>query len=427
MARLDLARRGAIAAVIGIVIAAVPSVAAAPVAALAGPVRPAASWHASVRIPLPSDAAAEPNASLSGIACSGGSSCVAGGSYDSKSGHQLAIIARESGGKWRSPVILRLPAGASADPDASVNAVTCPAASTCVAVGFYHQGIFQHAFIATGSGGSWARAIQPSLPGTPSAGQQTDLIGVRCTASGDCVAVGTYLDAHGHGQAMIVTEAGGRWRRAIAVRPPGNAAGDPSAELDDVGCPSGICRAVGSYQTGRGINQAMAVIESKGKWQRAIEIRLPAGARSKDAFLSHVTCSAPSSCLAVGGYSTGSGSQAAMAVILSKGGWQRAARVAGPAHARAADLFGVSCSATFCLAVGSYQDSTGATRGLAVLESHRTWGPATEVRPPAGAATGSRQFTQLLAVACGNGGACTADGYYLDGSGHSRALAAARR
>jgi hypothetical protein len=421
MARLRSAVQGMIAAAAGIAIAAAV---AAP--GLAGVTAPGASWHTALRIPLPSDAAADPNASLSGIACSVAGSCVAGGSYGNKAGHQLAIVARESDGKWARAFSLRLPPGASADPGADVNAVACPAASYCVAVGFYRQGFFQHGFIATESGGRWSRAIQPSLPAKHSAGQETDLLGVRCTARRACVAVGTYFDRRGRGQAMIVTESAGKWRRAIGVRLPRNAAGDPGAELDDVGCPSGTCVAVGSYQTGHDVNQGMAVVKSKGNWGRATETRLPANAKSKDAFLSHVTCSAPSSCLAVGGYSTRSGRQAAMADTLSKGGWRRAIQVAGPARARSADFFGVSCSAASCLAVGSYLDSSGATRGLSVLESHGKWGSAAEVRPPAGAAAGSRHFTLLLAVACLNGGTCTAAGSYNDGSGHSHAMAAVR-
>jgi hypothetical protein len=216
------------------------------------------------------------------------------------------------------------------------------------------------------------------------------------------VAVGSYADKSGHDQAMIVTEARGRWGRAAELRLPRNAAANPEAELNDVGCPSGTCVAVGSYQTGPSTGQAMAVIESKGTWGRATEISLPASAGKKqDAFLAHITCSSPRSCLAVGGYATKSGASAALAVTLSKGKWQRAIEVAGPRHARSAGLYSVSCSATSCLAVGSYQDASRANHGLAVLESHGKWGSAMQVSAPSGAASGAEHYTVLYAVACG--------------------------
>ena len=425
MATLGLAGRGAAAALAGLLIAG-----AAPAAALAGAAGvavPGATWHKSVQVPLPSNANADPNADLRGLACSSAKSCVAGGGYQTKPGDQLARIATESGGKWARGFSLRMPSGASADPDAEVNAVACPTRTYCVAVGYYSDGFFQRTFIATGSGGKWARAIRPALPKNASASQGADLIGVRCHARGSCVAVGSYADKSGHDQAMIVTEARGRWGRAAELRLPRNAAANPEAELNDVGCPSGTCVAVGSYQTGPSTGQAMAVIESKGTWGRATEISLPASAGKKqDAFLAHITCSSPRSCLAVGGYATKSGAAAALAVTLSKGKWQRAIEVAGPRHARSAGLYSVSCSATSCLAVGSYQDASRANRGLAVLESHGKWGSAMQVSAPSGAATGAEHYALLYAVACTSSGTCTAVGTYNDGSNHSRAMAAVR-
>jgi hypothetical protein len=426
MTRFGMARRVAARSVIGIVIAAaVPGAGLADAAAAAAP---GATWHKPVQVRLPANAAADPNAGLSGLACSSASSCLAGGSYATKSHDQLAMIATESGGKWARGFSLALPSNASSDPGGEVTALACPTSTYCVAVGSYAHGFFHPAFIATQAGGKWARAIQPRLPKNASAGVQANLIGVRCAAPGSCVAVGSYADSKGRTQAMIITQAGGKWGRAAEVSLPRNAGASPNAELDDVGCPSGSCVAVGSYQTGPRNNRGMAVVESKGKWGRATETALPGGADAKkqDAFLAHVTCSSPHSCLAVGGFTTKSGAQAALAVTMSKGGWKRAVEVAGPRHARAAGLYAVSCSATFCLAVGSYRDTSGATRGLAVAESRGKWGRATQVSPPAGARTGAAHYTLPLAVACTNSGTCTVVGAYNDGSSFSRAFAVVR-
>jgi hypothetical protein len=423
MARFRRAGQGAAAWLAIILIAA-----AAPAAALAAVAAPArAAWHKSVQVPLPVNAAADPNADLRGLACSGASSCVAGGGYQARSGDQLPMIATESSGKWARGFSLRLPANASADPDGEVTAVACPTSKSCVAAGSYSRGFFQLAFVASDTSGKWSRAIQPSLPKNASASLSADLIGVRCTAAGSCVAVGSYVDSKGHLQAMTVTEAGGTWGRAAQISLPKNAAADPSAELDDVGCPSGSCVAVGSYQTGSGTSQGMAVTQSHGTWGRATQTALPAGGGKKqDAFLAHVTCAAPRSCLAVGGYTAKSGAEAAMADTLSSGGWKRATHVPGPSHVRSAEFQAVSCGAASCLAVGSYRDTAGATRGLASAESRGTWGAAAQVSAPAGAATGAAHFALLDAVACTSAGVCTAVGAYHDGSGFSRALAAVR-
>jgi len=60
------------------------------------------------------------------------------------------------------------------------------------------------------------------------------LNGITCTAPGWCVAVGTYQDRSGKTQALTVTEADHRWRRAVKIRPPANSAANPGAELNSV-------------------------------------------------------------------------------------------------------------------------------------------------------------------------------------------------
>jgi hypothetical protein len=61
----------------------------------------------------------------------------AGGFYSDGSGHAQALVASEVSGKWRAAIEVPGSATLNADGNAEVNAVSCAAAGTCVAGGFY--------------------------------------------------------------------------------------------------------------------------------------------------------------------------------------------------------------------------------------------------------------------------------------------------
>jgi hypothetical protein len=69
-----------------------------------------------------------------------------------------------------------------------VLSLSCPAAGDCAAGGLY-AGAANHtrAFIASEDNGTWAQAEQ--VPGTASSGQP-DIDAIACPAAGACVAVG---------------------------------------------------------------------------------------------------------------------------------------------------------------------------------------------------------------------------------------------
>src|SRR5215472_8181258 len=85
-------------------------------------------------------------------------------------------------------------------------------------------------------------------------------VAVAGAAAGGCAAGGQYRALHHHFPAFVVSEAGGRWRKAIEV--PGTAAvntgGD--AAIESVSCPAaGSCAAGGFYIDGSGNEQAFVV------------------------------------------------------------------------------------------------------------------------------------------------------------------------
>src|SRR5215471_6210454 len=94
--------------------------------------------------------------------------------------------------------------------------------------------------------GGWDKAIE--VPGTAAlnTGGAAAIVSVSCAAAGGCAAGGQYRALHHHFPAFVVTEAGGRWRKAIQV--PGTAAvntgGD--AAIESVSCAAaGSCAAGG--------------------------------------------------------------------------------------------------------------------------------------------------------------------------------------
>jgi hypothetical protein len=162
-------------------------------------------------------------------------------------------------------------------------------------------------------------------------GGQAFLDGVSCSSAGDCVAVGQYVRITGSQasfQPLEVIDAGGIFGQGIEVTAPANAFSDAGGQLSGVSCISvGNCLGVGGYFTGpsvdaniRSFGQAMEASETGGTFWQAIQSPLPsnaAGGKIQDAQLSGVSCSSASACVAVGDYIDSSGYQQAMAVAGS--------------------------------------------------------------------------------------------------------------
>jgi hypothetical protein len=116
------------------------------------------------------------------------------------------------------------------------------------------------AFVVTKARGRWRKAIE--VPGTAALNKDgfDSIVSVSCAAAGSCTAVGFYEDGSGHLQAFVVTEANGRWRKAIEV--PGTAAlnKDGLAEVHSVSCAApGNCAAGGDYRDRSRHHQAFVV------------------------------------------------------------------------------------------------------------------------------------------------------------------------
>jgi hypothetical protein len=338
------------------------------------------SWRRGRELRLPSDAlATSPDGRLNSLACAGPGSCVGVGSYANKVGSFIdsqAMRITESGGRWARAVAPRLPANASVHPDAELLGVSCAARGSCTAVGQYvDAGPAGEGMIVTESGGRWGRAAQVRPPANAAADPLLQLFSVTCASPGSCVAVGDYQDSSGFFQGLRVAKTRGKWRRAAEIALPANASANPDATLTSVACArTGSCEAVGSYHDQSGSSRALAVRETAGRWQQAVRIRPPGNAAANPfAELFGVSCRRPGSCVSVGSYVSRAGHEVAIRAAESKGIWARAISVPPPANAGAgADqhsiLRWVTCvSARSCVAVGSYRDTSGRTEAMVTV------------------------------------------------------------
>jgi hypothetical protein len=257
------------------------------------------TWTATA-LPLPQGADSSDDADLLAIDCPVQGTCVATGLDSDKNGHSRPFIETLSGGSWTA-VWAPLPAGAAplsaATADAALSGVACPAAGSCVAVGYYtkRDGNATAGLTDTLSGGTWTAATAP----LPAGGQFASLSGISCPAPGTCVATGRYTQRSG-ARFLAETLSGGTWTAAAPPLPAG-APGSPrnSALLESVACQAtGRCVAVGYYGASGAIDSAIDTL-SGNTWTAAAAPLPPGG---EFAFLTHVVCPAVDYCIGVGRY-----------------------------------------------------------------------------------------------------------------------------
>jgi hypothetical protein len=291
--------------------------------------------------------------------------------------------------------------------------VSCVSASQCVATG----GNGYDGLLLTNSGGSWAAVQTPSPANLGSEGFGVD--GVSCSSASQCVAVGSYEDTAENEEGLLLTDSGGSWTVAQAPLP-ANAAdfGSGALSLSGVSCPSASqCVAVGGYQTTDGdLDRGLLLTDSGGSWTAA-QAPVPAN-YADDAGLDGVSCLSASQCVAVGSYEDTSGDYVGLLLTDSGGSWT-AAQAPLPANATSPDevsLTGVSCSsASQCVAVGTYEGNAE-YEGLLLTDSGGSW-TAAQAPLPANAETtanNSGSGAYPFGVSCSSASQCVAVGYYED-------------
>jgi hypothetical protein len=198
------------------------------------------------------------------ISCPTTGSCVAMGHYTDSSGNVQGLIETLASGSWSASTapLSGLSPPAATNPLLFFGALSCPAAGWCVAVGVYGDSSgHAQGLIETLAGGTWSPTAAPLGGLSPSAsGAQASLDAVSCPAAGSCVAIGTYTDSSTDGQGLIATLAAGGWSAttapldALSPAPSPN----PSVSIRALSCPTtSACVAFGKYADSSGNRQGL--------------------------------------------------------------------------------------------------------------------------------------------------------------------------
>src|SRR5579863_7647546 len=332
--------------------------------------------------------------SVTGVSCSGASSCWAVGYYTGVTGKQ-PLAESWDGSAWS--------AGAPAVPAGGSNlyllAVSCPAPSSCHAVGHYDDAVAGAEALAEAWNGSrWTAAIPPS----PAGASDPILAGISCTAATSCEAAGYYTDAGGGFAPLVESDRRGRWTAATPPLPPGGTEG----LLFGVSCRAAAsCEAVGQYFNASGERLPFAESWNGSRWRPSV----PPVAAGASGVLYGVSCLPRGGCRASGVY-TADGATRALAESWNGTAWQAQTLPTPPGGADAV-LFGIACqAASACQAVGGYVGRAGGGEPLVETLRGSNW-EATTPPVPAGVANPA-----LAAVSCPSALLCQAVGSYTDAS-----------
>ena len=386
------------------------------------------TWQSATRLVPPSDAATSPGTTVFSLSCVAGGTCVGVGTYTTTNATTAAFVIHESAGTWAHATGVLLPSDAStSNQSAQLRAVTCVNATNCVAVGSYldNSGAVR-SMVVDETGGVWQSGQALTLPESLNLNPYATLMQVACASVGNCVAIGSYVDANNHSHGLEALMRNGTWQSAQAMALPGNASNFPGATLNEITCArGGSCVVEGTYNTAAGHTVGVVDSETNGTWSTPRALTMPANAAASP----HVTyygfagisCASSGNCTTGGQYVDNQGHYQGFLVNEVSGVWQRATELAVPAGTQAGKNGGVvslSCPrAGTCVAGAAYLDNGGNYQVLLVSEVNGHWQHPTTVTLP-GSATSVGVYGGVYAVVCPTTTSCTAVGSYLSGSNY---------
>jgi len=235
-------------------------------------------------------------AQLAGVSCPSAGSCVAVGFYRPDPFPATAtsappsepLIESDHDGRWH------VVDGPPVAPNSVLVSVSCPTSSDCTAVGYTIVGQsggnpVESLFVESFDGQTWTL-----VPVSAPAGAASGLNAVSCPASGTCVAVGDEAPVTdpSASRPLVETMANGVWRAAV-LAPFGTGRGI----LYDVSCPTvGHCLAAGNALTGSTTGAGLVLSLNGSTWsvdQAALD-------QSGDPSLTALGCADAAHCVVAG-------------------------------------------------------------------------------------------------------------------------------
>jgi hypothetical protein len=317
------------------------------------------TWHLA-RAPLPPDADKDnPAVSIYELACPSTTSCVAVASYMTSAQQSRGLILTGSGTSWTATE-MPVPSDAARDPESVLFHATCASAGTCVISGLYddkshnRQGV-----LLTGSGTSWTLKAAPAPAGASTDAHSSFEEALACPKVTVCTGAGSYSLPSFSTRGTILTGLGTSWTPAKIPVPSDVFPGNAAPAFDGASCPgTQHCVFSGTYQV-RGSNASHSVLLSGiGASWKATKAPVPSGGlTAKTVNLSDVACALVSACASAGWYIAPNHGQEGLLLTGSGTSWHpfQAPLPANAATKPGVHLFAVTCpSRSSCLAVGYY-------------------------------------------------------------------------
>jgi hypothetical protein len=143
------------------------------------------------------------------VSCASAGNCTAGGFYmvpsahtGHKPGHEQPFLVNETNGTWGSAE--KVPNTSDSAGNQAGVTVSCPAAGSCAAAGWYSSDTDNLvAFVENESGGTWGNAKR--VPGLAALGNHAQVISISCSEVAHCAAGGGYMP-NSDRQVFVVTE-----------------------------------------------------------------------------------------------------------------------------------------------------------------------------------------------------------------------------
>ncbi|HZZ96333.1 MAG TPA: hypothetical protein VFE19_04940 [Jatrophihabitantaceae bacterium] len=229
-------------------------------------------WHAG----LPATVKGAVSDTLTSVSCTSAKACTAVGYSANSATADTALVERWNGKVWQ---IEKTPSMTNS----AFLGVSCASSTMCMAVGVPGAQRW--------NGRSWQALKVP----TPTGKRGIVLNAVSCPAAKSCTAVGGAGSQYDY-VSLIAHWNGSRWKIEKAANPPLSTQTSSSFELNGVSCAtSSACTAVGTATYGGYIEQ-YAEMTSGSSWK----ITLTTGAKPRYGNLVSVSCAATNACVAVG-------------------------------------------------------------------------------------------------------------------------------
>lgn len=336
-------------------------------------------------VPNPSGAK---GAKLMSVSCTSSTSCMAAGDYYETTSNEKTLAERWNGTSWS---INSSPNPSEAKGFVNFTAVSCTSSTSCTAAGYYASGVSggipteNKTLVESWNGTEWAIQASPN----PSGQAYSALLSVSCTSSTACTAVGGSQPSLYSAPATLVERwNGSSWSIQSAINP----STVVEDELKSVACGSTtLCIAVGRDLYTKG---SLIDLWDGTKWKYL---------QGTPEEIKDVSCASAVACVAVG--VSGSGSPQSWMIYELSGFWF-VSEVAPPTPSGGSQavLQGVSCTATACTAVGSYNSESG-YKPLVERWNGSTWSLQTASNPAEGSAVNA-----MLSVSCNSSTSCMAVG-----------------